>query len=89
MAVELGSGDAGNVGNVVGVGDRHAGEGFAPEEAPPALDEVEPGSARRDEGVLETRVSGQPVSDRTTGVAREIVGNEVELTPGIGLVEGV
>jgi hypothetical protein len=34
MAVELGGGDSGNRGDVVGVGDRDPGEGFAPEEAP-------------------------------------------------------
>jgi hypothetical protein len=89
VAVELSRGDGGDIRDVSGVGDRHAREGFTPEEAPPALDKVEPGGARWDEGVLETRVSGQPVPDRTTAVAREIVGNEIELTLGIGLVECV
>ncbi len=89
MAVELGGGDSGNIGDVVGVGDRDPGEGFAPEEAPPALDEVEPGGAGWDKGVLDTRVSGQPVPDGATEMAGEVVGNEVEIALGIGLVERV
>src|SRR5258706_16396992 len=61
VTVELSGGDSGSVGDVVGVGHRRAGEGFAPEKAPPALDEVQPGRADRNEGVLDPRVGGQPV----------------------------
>ena len=89
MTVELGGGDTGNVGDVVGVGDRNPGEGFAPEETPPALDEVEPGGAHRNEGMLDPRVLGQPVGDWAAQMAGEVIGDEVEIALGIGPVKGL
>src|SRR5258708_27066780 len=76
VTVELSGGDAGGVGDVVGVGQRRTGEGFAPEKAPPALDEVEPGGADRNEGVLDPRLGSEPVTDGTTGAAGEAVGDQ-------------
>ena len=87
MAVELGSGDAGDVGDVVGVGHRRAGEGFAPEQAPPPFDQVQPGGADRNEGVLDPRVGGQPVPDGTAGVAGQVIGNQVQVAVGRGVVK--
>ncbi len=58
MTIELGGGEAGGVGDVIGAGQRDAGEGFAAEDAPPALDEVQPRRADRDEGMLDARMRG-------------------------------
>src|SRR5260370_4912104 len=87
VTVELSGGDAGGVGDVVGVGQRRTGEGFAPEKAPPALDEVEPGGADRNEGVLDPRVGSEPVPDGTTGAAGQVVGNQVQVAVGRGVVD--
>jgi hypothetical protein len=87
VTIELGSRGAGHVGDVVGVGDRYSGEGFAPEEAPPAFDEVQPGSTHGDEGLLDARMRGQPVADGAAGVAGEMVSDQIEITVGKGVVE--
>src|SRR5258708_11328483 len=87
VTVELSGGDAGGVGDVVGVGQRRTGEGFAPEKAPPALDEVEPGGADRNEGVVDPRVGSELVPDGTTGVAGQVVGNQGQVAVGRGVVK--
>src|SRR5260370_11291066 len=84
VTVELSGGDTGHGGDVVGVGQRRTGEGCAPEKAPPALDEVEPGGADRNEGVLDPRVGSEPVPDGTTGVAGQVVGHQVKVAVGTG-----
>jgi hypothetical protein len=87
MAVELSGRGAGDVRDVVGVGHRYPGEGFAPEQSPPAFDEDEPGGTNRNEGVLDARVARQPVPDRTTQVTGQIVGDEVQIAVGESLRE--
>jgi hypothetical protein len=89
MAVELGRGDARGVGDVVGVGQRRAGERFAAEDPPPPFDEVEPGRPHGNEGVLDARMVRQPVADRATEMAGEIVGDEIQVATRIGRSEGV
>ena len=89
MAIELGRGDAGDIGDVVVIGEGLASEGFAAKDAPPAFDQVEPRGADGNEGVLDTRMRGQPVADRATAVAGEVVRDQVEITVRIGLVEGL
>src|SRR5713101_6301743 len=89
VAVELSRRGGSDIRDVSGVGYRHAREGFPPEQSPPTFDEVEPRGARWDEGMLKTRVSGQPVPDGPTEMAGEVVGNEIEIARGIGLVERV
>ena len=87
MTVELGSGDARDVGDVVAVGQGLTGEGLAPEEAPPAFNQVEPGRPHGNQGVRDARVVGQPVADRSTQVAGEVVGDQVQVAPRRGLME--
>src|SRR5260221_1278221 len=87
VVIELGRGDARGVGDVVGVGQRRAGERFAAEDPPSPLDEVEPGSPNRNEGVLDTWMRGQPVGDRATQMAGQVVGDERAGALRIGLVE--
>src|SRR5260370_28299999 len=85
MAVELSGGDTRDVGDVVGVGQRRAGEGCAPKNAPPACDQIEPGGASGNEGVVDPRVGGQPVPDGTTGVAGQVIGNQGPVGGGGGV----
>lgn len=87
MAIELRGGEAGGVGDVGSVGQRDTSEGFAAEDAPPALNEVQPGGPNRDEGVLNAWVARQPVANRATAVAGQVIGDEIERAVGIGLVE--
>ena len=89
VTVELSGGDAGGVGDILGVGQRHAREGFAAEEPPPACDEVQPGGADRNEGVLDARMVRQPVADRATEMAGEMVGDEIQVATRRGCVDGV
>ena len=79
VAIEVLGGDPGHVGNVVIIGQRLSREGFAPEDAPPALNQIEPGRSHRNEGVLDARMGFQPLPDGATGVAGEVIGNQVEV----------
>ena len=87
MAVEVIRGDTGHVGNVAVIGQGLPGEGFAPKDPPPALDEVEPGGSHRNERVADTGMRFQPRADRSTGMAREVAGNQIEVTGGRGTVQ--
>ena len=87
MAVELGGGDAGDVRDVVGIRQRLARKGLAAENSPPASDQVEPGGADGDEGVLDAGVVGQPCPHGITAVAGQVVCNEIQVTFWIRLVE--
>ncbi|SRR5258708_9792686 len=87
MAVELGGGDAGDGGDIVGVGEGCASEGCAAEEAPPPFDEVEPRRPHGNERVLDARVVRQPGADRATEMAGEMVGDEVQITLRIAMIE--
>jgi hypothetical protein len=53
MAVQLGGRNAGDIRDVVGVGQRRAGKGVAAEDALPPFDEVEPVRTGRKTGVLD------------------------------------
>jgi hypothetical protein len=90
MTVEVIRGDTGHVGNVAVIGQGLSGEGFAPNDppkTPPALDEVEPGGSHRNERVADTGMRFQPRADRSTGMAREVVGNQRAVTGGRGTVQ--
>ena len=89
IAVEVIGRDTGHVGNVAVIGQRLSGEGFAPKDPPPALDEIEPGGADRDGGVVDAGMGGQPLADGATTVAGEIIGDEIQVTVGIGVIEGL
>src|SRR5258708_38981168 len=60
VAIELSGGETGHGGDRVGVGQRHAGEGLATEEAPPARDGHEPGGAEVNARLEEARIIRQP-----------------------------
>ena len=87
MAVEVRCSDPGDVGDVVIVGQGLSSEGFAPEDPPPSLNQVQPRRSHRDEGMPDPRVGFEPVPDRTTGVAGEVVGDQVQVPGRIGAVQ--
>src|SRR5258708_30411775 len=87
MAVELGSGEARDVGEVVVVGQGLTGKRCAPQDAPPAFDEIEPGGPHGNQGVGDARMVRQPVPDRSTEVAGEVVGDQVQVALRIRLIE--
>jgi hypothetical protein len=89
VRVELSGGNARGVGEILGVGSRRARAGFTPKDPPPALDEIEPGGADGNKGVLNTRVGSEPVSHRTTQMAGEGIGDAGEVALGRGPVAGL
>lgn len=73
VAVELSGGEAGDVRDIVVVGEALAGVGGATKAPPPRLDEIEPARADGDEDLLNTRMGGEPVTDGTTRVTQKVV----------------
>jgi hypothetical protein len=87
VPIELGGCQTHHVGDVFMVGEGLAGERFAAEEAPPALDEVEPGGADGDEGVLDARMRREPVPNGAAAVTGEVVGDQIEVPVRVGVIE--
>jgi hypothetical protein len=87
--IQLVRGQAGDVVDLLGVGKSLAGEGFAAEEAPPTFLEIEPAGAFGEEDLVHARMDLQPVVDWRTLVTGKIVGNQVEISLGIGCVDGI
>src|ERR1700747_812006 len=77
--VELGGGDPGGAGDLVGVGEGLAGQRLAPEDPPPAFLEVEPAGALGDEGVADTGMAFQPGPGALAVVAGAGVGGSLEI----------
>ena len=80
MAIELGRGESSDVGDIVGVSEGLAGKRFTAEDPPPALDEVEPSGAYRNEGLLNAGMRGEPVANGATAVAGEVVRDKVQIS---------
>ena len=73
--------------DLLGVGEVLTGQSLPTEHSPPRLLQVEPGRAFGDEHLLYPRMSRQPLLNRGTLVAGEVVGDEVDLSGGIGLLD--
>jgi hypothetical protein len=89
MAIEMLRGNTGDVGDIVVIGQRLSGKGFAPKDPPPAFNQVQPGRSHRNEGVLDAGMNVEPLPDGSTGVAGEIVGNQVEVSARVRAVHGL
>ena len=87
VAIEVLSGDTGDVRDIVIIGQRVPGEGFAPKDPPPPLDQIQPSSSYRNEGVLDARMGFEPCPDGSTGVTRQVIGNQVEIPLRVGAVQ--
>jgi hypothetical protein len=76
-------------GNIVLIGQRLPSERLAPEDAPPPLDQIEPGRSHRDEGVLDAGMGRKPLPDRATAVTGEVIGHQVEVPSRVRAVYGL
>src|SRR5512132_787539 len=87
--VELGGGDPGGVGDLVGAGEGLAGQGGLAEDPPPAFLQVEPAGALGDEGVADAGVVFQPGPGALAVVTGEVIGDHVDGALGIGVFGAV
>src|SRR6266487_6626189 len=71
--VELGGGDLGGVGDLVGVGEGLPGQRLLPEDPPPAFLHVQPAGALGDERVPDAGMVLQPGPGALAVVAGEVV----------------
>src|SRR5258708_7432111 len=69
-------------------GELLACESFAPKDAPPPFDQIEPGGTHRNGDRVHPRVRGEPVLDGATRVTREIISDAIEVTSRVGLRHG-
>ena len=88
-AVELTGGEVSGGLNLRMIRETLAGEGIPPEEAPPAFDEVQPAGAGGNGVLMDTGMGGEPLPDGTTGVAGQVVVDEVEVTDRIRSIDGL
>src|SRR6266540_120925 len=86
--VELAGRDPGGQGDLLGGGERLPGEGFAAQQPPPALLEVEPAGAFGDEGVLDAGMVGQPRAGGEAVVAGQVVGDHHDDPLRVGRLDG-
>jgi hypothetical protein len=63
------------------------GQGFSAEHPPPCLLQVQPGCPLRDEHLLYSRMDGQPLPDRRALMTGEVVGNEIDVSGWIRLLD--
>src|SRR6266487_5020092 len=84
--VELGGGDPGGAGDLVGVGEGLAGQGGLAEDPPPAFLEVEPAGALGDEGVPDAGMAFQPGPGVLAVVAGEVIGDDHDLAVRVGVL---
>jgi hypothetical protein len=87
MPIEVIGGAPRDIRDIVVIGQRRPGEGFAPEDPPPPFNQIQPGRADRNEGLPNARMGFQPRADRATGVAGEVVGNQIEIPCRVGAVQ--
>ena len=84
--VELGGGDPGGMGDLIGVGEFLPGQGLAPEDPPPALLQVQPAGALGDERVPDAGMILQPGPGALAVVAGQVAGDHPDRALGIGLL---
>jgi hypothetical protein len=65
MTNEVQGGDTGYEHNIVIIGQRLPSEGFTPEDAPPSLNQIQPGGSHRNEGMLDPRMGLEPFPERS------------------------
>jgi hypothetical protein len=86
FAIQLPGGDPRRLSDLVAVGEIHPGQRLPPEHTPPRLDEVQPRRSFRDERVLDPGMLLQPLSDQSTLVGLEVVGDQVDETLRDGML---
>jgi hypothetical protein len=63
MATRVLCGDPRHGGNIVVIGQGLSSKGFAPEDAPPTFNQVEPYGSHRNEGMLDAGMGFEPFPD--------------------------
>src|SRR5262249_17520480 len=84
--VELGGGDLGGVGDLVGVSEGLPGQGGLAEDPPPAFLQVQPAGALGDEGVPDAGMAFQPGPGVLAVVAGEVIGDDHDLAGRVGVL---
>lgn len=87
-SIELTGGNARGERDLSAVGETLTGIGRPAQEAPPALDQVQPGGADRNEDLMDPRVGREPVADGSAGVAGEIVRNQIQVAVRVVALKG-
>ena len=87
VAIEMLGRNLGHVGDVVIIGQRLSSKGFAPEDPPPALNQIQPGRSYRNESMLDAGMGFEPLPNRTAGMAGQVIGNQVQVPGRIRVVE--
>jgi hypothetical protein len=77
--VELGCGHTGRLRDFLGIGKALAGEGITPEQAPPALLEIQPARSRGNEDLVEAWMPFEPGARLQAIVTAQIVGDDVDI----------
>src|SRR5438094_237217 len=83
--VELGGGDPGGIGDLVGAGEGLPGQRLPPEDPPPALLQVQPAGALGDERVPDAGMILRPGPGALAVVAGQVIGDHPDRALGIGL----
>src|SRR5919202_3326788 len=88
-AVELRGGQCRCCLDLCVIGKALARKGIPPEQPPPPFDEIEPAGARRNGLLMEAGMLAQPLPDRATGVAGQVVVDQIELPLRVRSIDGV
>jgi hypothetical protein len=86
--VELGGGHTGRLLDFPGIGKTLACEGITPEQAPPALLEIQPARSRGNEDLVEAWMRFQPGTRLQAIVAAQIIGDDEDIPAGIVRFDG-
>ncbi len=78
--IELSGRDASGLLNLIGVGKTLSSQGIAPEEAPPALLQVEPAGSLGNEEVVNARVLFQPGAGLEARMTGEVIGDDEDVS---------
>ncbi len=81
--VELSGGDTRGLLDFLGIGETLTSEGIAAEEAPPALLQIQPARACRNEDLMDARMPFQPGTRLETVMTAEIIRDDENVAAGI------
>lgn len=87
--VELAGGKVGGCLNLMVVREALAGKGIPPEDSPPSFNEIEPAGAGWHRLLMDAGMLMQPLPDRSTGMTREIVVDQIQVAFRIRSVDRI
>jgi hypothetical protein len=86
VAIELARRDPRGEGDLLTICETVAGVGGATKAPPPGLNHVQPAGANGNEDLLNAGMGGEPLTDGAAGVAREMVGDQIEVPDRVVLI---